>query len=248
MPKPLAALPRICTSQNLAQYAVPGEPIIIFIYTDVGTTQDWQFNDRTAQRSFMLRWEPRLEGHILRVPFSVWSANNHKFAKDLMWQKMTRPVIVTIELTAPIAASAAENSVVIPAEQAETITPPEMGAPATQEGAHIVVGLSDPPAGASAVEGKNGTPEQVESLLAGQNQALLDEEQASNEALAAARANIPKVLSLMERAYNAAESAIRVKPLAEKLDVSEEALREAIAHPESRLEIAAAGWVKRKTE
>lgn len=210
MPAPTAALPAICTSDNLAKYAVAGEPTILFLLTDVGSTADYQFRDKTGGRSFLLKWNTRLDGHVLRVPYSVWSAKDHAFANALMRQPMHRPVVVLVEF------AASAPAVTAPAE-AESQSPEKTGAPETQEAACIVVGPSVAPQAGAPTGEAEGTAEQI----------------------------VAAIVPLHMRAYVAAEAPIRVKPLAELLNVTPEVLREAIANPHSRLEIAAAGWVKR---
>jgi hypothetical protein len=51
---------------------------------------------------------------------------------------------------------------------------------------------------------------------------------------------------LHEQAFDIVASPQRIKPLAKALGVEESDLRDAINSPESRIELANAGWVRRK--
>jgi hypothetical protein len=54
------------------------------------------------------------------------------------------------------------------------------------------------------------------------------------------------VIPLHEQAFDIVASPQRIKPLANALGVDESDLRDAINSPESRIELANAGWVRRK--
>ena len=96
--------------------------------------------------------------------------------------------------------------------------------------AQNVVGLSDEPTAAPAVEWKQPEGDVVYKVA-------VDEPTAEQAAESAA---------LYDLAFDLVESPKRIKALAALLGVEESTLRNAIDSPGSQVELAAAGWVRRK--
>lgn len=63
-----------------------GEPVIVLVARGIGATQPYEFRDRDG-RSFLLKWEGKLEGHVLRVPWHVWMADGGRLADGVMNQR-----------------------------------------------------------------------------------------------------------------------------------------------------------------
>lgn len=104
------------------------------------------------------------------------------------------------------------------------ISPPEMGAADTSDNDQNVVGLVEAPTAAPAVE----TP--IPGVIT------------SSESIPDAKA-APAIYDI---AYDLTEAPKRIKELAALIGVPESGLREAIALPESRVEVTGPGWVRRK--
>lgn len=107
-PSPTTPIPARADSSTLAKHFQPGEPAVIVKLMGVGNTAPFEFHDSKGARTFVMRWDARAGGHQIRVPLSIWQANNAKIAHDFMDQRrMSHAVVVTFEM--PDAAKLAES-------------------------------------------------------------------------------------------------------------------------------------------
>ncbi len=106
MPKPQPyRLPTRFDSATFTKHAIPGEPIVIVKAMGVGSTSPFEFSDRNGRQA-IFRFEMKHDGHVLRVPASIWNANKGLMANDLMDQRrLPLPLVVLVELPAAQAAS-----------------------------------------------------------------------------------------------------------------------------------------------
>lgn len=106
MPKPQPyRLPTRFDSATFAKHAIPGEPIVIVKAMGVGSTSPFEFSDRNGRQA-IFRFEMKYDGHVLRVPASIWNANKGAMANDLMDQRrLPLPLVTLIELPAAEATS-----------------------------------------------------------------------------------------------------------------------------------------------
>lgn len=234
----LITIPALSDSTVLAKWQTPGEPVVIVKMTVVGNNQP--YTHRADDKSFIFRWSTDQQGHVLRVPLSLWMQNKAKLAHQLMDQRRaTHALIVLFEMPAVAA---------VFTEPAESFTSPEMGAADTTP-AQNVVGLSEEPTAAPAEDwskvpsddpSRDGTPVDDEGKDANEDAT------ATAEITQDAEDQIPEA-SLEQRIYEAVyEKPKRLNELAASLGVMGDSLRNSIARPESRVELAAAGWVRRK--
>lgn len=79
----LPRLPGRVSSDNLAKYAIPGEPVVLLKACNVGDISPYELSDENG-RSFIFRWDTKLGGHQLHIPLSIWMANNGKLAHELL--------------------------------------------------------------------------------------------------------------------------------------------------------------------
>ena len=229
-----ANLPARLDSATLAKYIQDGEPVIVAKFLGVGNTSPYDYRAKD-NRAYVFRYDSKLEGHVLRIPLRIWQGDGKKRPTDNLAhammdeRRMPHPMVVTVEMPkeivkAPLGASqlssqgesdssdphkvASAGATPAPASTL-TESPPEMGAADTIP-AQNVVGLSDEPTAASAVE---------DEVLLG---------------------------PIASHAFSLVESPKRIKALAALLGVEESTLRNAIDSPGSQVELAAAGWVRRK--
>lgn len=225
-------LPGRVDSALLAKHRRADEPLIVVKLVGVGNTAPYDFHDK-GTRSYIFRFESLLEGHILRVPLHLWQAGKGRLAHDLMDQRRL-PHAMVVTLDPPPAAKPTPL---------KNLT--EMGATDTRTDTRNVVGPGAEPTVAPsyalrAMEGRPASGDLVAS-----------DEAASAVTVAATgvQAEEPVLIGgrpLHEAAYDLVEPPKRLKALAALLGVAEASLREAIEHPNSRLELANAGWVRRK--
>lgn len=104
MPKPQPyRLPTRFDSATFAKHAIPGEPVVIVKAMGVGSTSPFEFSDRNGRQA-IFRFEMKYDGHVLRVPASIWNANKGAMANDLMDQRrLPLPLVVLVELPAATA-------------------------------------------------------------------------------------------------------------------------------------------------
>ncbi|MDB6006869.1 MAG: hypothetical protein JWR15_3856 [Prosthecobacter sp.] len=216
----VTTLPNRVDSAMLAKFLREGEPVIVLKLTGVGNSAPYDFRDK-GTRSYIFRFDSAQEGHLLRIPLHLWQENKARLAHDIMDQRhMAHAMIVTLEMPR------------VPADPQiplTTIYPEQMGATDTSTDTRNVVGPGAEPTVAPTfakaserrpTSGSAGGAEEEPPLIGGR--------------------------PLHEAAYDLAEQPKRLKALAALLGVTEAPLREAIGDSSSRIELATAGWVRRK--
>lgn len=217
-------LPGRVDSALLAKHRRADDPLVVVKLVGVGNNAPYDFHDK-GTRSFIFRFESALEGHILRVPLHLWQAGKGRLAHDLMEQRRL-PHAMVVTLDAPAAAKTAPLTNLA-----------EMGATDTSTDTRNVVGPGAEPtvAPASAEEKAEMTQQAAEATI--------------SVAATSGQAVVPPLIAgrpLHEEAYELVEPPKRLKALAALLGVAEDALRTGIGHADSRIELANAGWVRRK--
>ena len=105
----ISALPLELSSKVLQPLTQEHEPVICLQIPSVGNFTPFRMRGRT-NRTYRFEWDRRQLCHVLRIPTSLWSAENATLAKDIFHQVLMRPVIPTVEL---------------PSKQTEAPAPPE---------------------------------------------------------------------------------------------------------------------------
>jgi len=91
-------LPMRVSAQILLARRVNDEPLVVLMVHGVGTTAPYEFRDDEG-RDYICRWENKLGAHVIRIPASLWAANNHKMARSCMERRRQQfPLVVGIEL------------------------------------------------------------------------------------------------------------------------------------------------------
>ncbi len=207
----------------LAKFLHESEPVIVLKLVGVGNSAPYDFRDK-GTRSYIFRFDSAQEGHLLRVPLHLWQENKARLAHDIMDQRhLAHAMIVTLEMPPSYAASKIPQTTTL-AEQ--------MGATDTSTDTRNVVGPGAEPTVAPA-SGSAGGAEQKTSVAA-------VTVQAEEPPLVGGRA-------LHEAAYDLVDPPKRLKALAALLGVAEAPLRAAIGDSGSRVELATAGWVRRRS-
>lgn len=217
-------LPGRVDSALLAKHRRADDPLVVVKLVGVGNNAPYDFHDK-GTRSYIFRFESALEGHILRVPLHLWQAGKGRLAHDLMEQRRL-PHAMVVTLDAPAAAKTAPIT---------NLT--EMGATDTSTDTRNVVGPGAEPTVAPSSAGEK--PEMTQQAAEATNSVAATSGQAVVFPLIAGR-------PLHEAAYELVEPPKRLKALAALLGVAEDALRAGIGHVDSRIELANAGWVRRK--
>lgn len=120
-------LPNRVDSAMLTKHAKPNEPIIVLIVMGIGSTAAFDFRDKEG-RYYILRWESKMNGHVIRIPHSIWSQNNSAMAFAIMDQRrQAQSVVVTVDYTPCETAP-----VVVPVEPPITVVIPKP-APVVEE-------------------------------------------------------------------------------------------------------------------
>lgn len=218
----LTTLPGRVDSAMLAKFLQAGEPVVVLKLVGVGNSAPYDFRDK-GTRSYIFRFDSNAEGHLLRVPLHLWQENKARLAHDIMDQRhMTHALIVTLE-TPPASAATPIPQNTISAE-------PKMGATDTSTDTRNVVGPgAEPTVAPTFAKASEGRTASVETVTV----------EAKEPPLVGGRA-------LHEAAYDLVDPPKRLKALAALLGVAEAPLRAAIGHSGSRIELATAGWVRRK--
>jgi hypothetical protein len=120
MKKPvISRLPMRVSAQILLSRRVNNEPLIVLMIHGVGTTSAYEFRDDEG-RDYVCRWENKAGAHVIRVPASLWAANNHRMARACMERRRQQfPLVVSVELAEQ---SAGTESVEVSGGQAETLS------------------------------------------------------------------------------------------------------------------------------
>lgn len=243
----LVTIPALSDSTTLAKFQTPGDPVVIVKMTSVGNNQP--YTHRAGDKSFIFRWATEQQGHILRVPLALWMQNKAKLAHELLDQRQSsRSLIVLFEMPAV-------ETVVTEFLAQSFSKSPEMGAADTPP-AQNVVGLSEEPTAAPAVgewhQPKEDTVYKALCDDGGDSESTPDNHSVGGVDLrsgitaATETAQDADAAALSDLAYDSCDTPKRIKALAALLGVEESALREAIDSSSSRVELAAAGWVRRK--
>ena len=260
-------LPARVDSSVLAKFRLAGEPLIIVKLVGVGNSAPYDFHDK-GTRSFIFRFESALEGHVLRVPLHLWQENDARLAHDLLDQRrFPHAIIVFLELP-PAAQPPQPISPLMGATDTRTETRIVVG-PGTEPTVAPTLSLPSTPDTTADTpntqdEGREACP-QASAAEAPDSQTSPTEQTAQREASAAcpqcegssvspqtataSEAAPPAHTAdrpLHEAAYAQVAAPKRLKALAALLSVPESALRAAIPHPASQIELATAGWVRRK--
>jgi len=229
-------LPGRVDSALLAKHRRADEPLIVLKLVGVGNTAPYDFHDK-GTRSYIFRFESAQEGHILRVPLHLWQAGKGRLAHDLMEQRRL-PHAMVVTLDTPTAAKP---------------TPPtnlaEMGATDTSTDTRNVVGPGAEPTVAPTSAGEKTEADSSLTDKSAQAAAVADAPTTVSVAATSVQAVVPPLIAgrpLQDAAYDLVEPPKRLKALAALLGVAEGALREAIGQAHSRIELANAGWVRRK--
>ena len=217
-------LPGRVDSVLLSKFLLEGEPVIVVKLVGVGNTAPYDFRGK-GTRSFMFRFDSRLDGHTLRVPLHLWQEAQGRLAHELMDQRhLTHSMIVLVEM--PSAPAAVPP---LPPPAADE----QRGATDTSTSTRNVVGP--------------GSVEPTVAPASGNAQGL-DEARPVHEA-----SSSPEPLPLHEgrplheALFTLVESPKRIKALAALLGVTEPILRRAITTADSHIELAASGWLRRKS-
>lgn len=220
-------LPARVDSSLLAKHRRADDPLVVVKLVGVGNNAPYDFHDK-GTRSYVFRFESALEGHILRVPLHLWQAGKGRLAHDLMEQRRL-PHAMVVTLDAPT-----------PAKPTPPTNLTEMGATDTRTDTRNVVGPgAEPTVAPASAEEKTETTAQAAVADAATVSVAATSVQAVEPPLIAGR-------PLHEAAYELVEPPKRLKALAALLGVAEDALRAGIGHADSRIELANAGWVRRK--
>ena len=228
-------LPGRVDSALLAKHRRADEPLVVVKLVGVGSTAPYDFHDK-GTRSYIFRFESAQEGHILRVPLHLWQAGKGRLAHDLMEQRRL-PHAMVVTLDTPTEAKPAPST---------NLT--EMGATDTSTDTRNVVGPGAEPTVAPASGSACGAKTVAEQSLTVVDGGLQEVSQttANDGKQSPTTANSAASTLLHEAAYALVDPPKRLKALAALLGVAEGALREAIGQADSRLELANAGWVRRK--
>lgn len=93
-------LPLELSSRNLLPLRKGSEPVIILLLHGIGNLTTYRMQGRT-NRVFRFEWDRRLQCHVVRIPHSVWSADNMALAKEALDHKLMLPVLVNAEFELP---------------------------------------------------------------------------------------------------------------------------------------------------
>ena len=63
-----------------------GEPVVVVVAKGIGATLPYEFRDREG-RGFLLNWDVKLDGHVMRVPWHVWMAEGGRLAEVMLNQR-----------------------------------------------------------------------------------------------------------------------------------------------------------------
>lgn len=225
-------LPARVDSALLAKHRRANDPLVVVKLVGVGNNAPYDFHDK-GTRSYIFRFDSALEGHILRVPLHLWQAGKGRLAHDLMEQRRL-PHAMVVTLDAPTAAKPTPLT---------NLT--EMGATDTSTDTRIVVGPGAEPTVAPASAQEKALKAEADVKA----KAPVADASTVSVAATSVQAVVPPLIAgrpLHEAAYELVEPPKRLKALAALLGVAEDALRAGIGHADSRIELANAGWVRRK--
>jgi len=163
-------VPARVNSALLAKFLQPGEPVIIVKLCDLGMTQDYEL--QTSGRTFLFRWDYKRTGHILRVPHSVWHAQEEEVAHQVMQHRRLRaPMVVTVEMgTGADGPPTAYKNHLPSASETATASSAETSVPSVLAGVYpdtletdSIPGLGDPPMACVDIFTEPGKKRKLES-------------------------------------------------------------------------------------
>jgi hypothetical protein len=76
-------LPSRISSEILARYAKPGEPMVRLKASNIGDVSPYELSDENG-RSFIFRWNVKAGAHELLIPVSIWMDNKAALAHALL--------------------------------------------------------------------------------------------------------------------------------------------------------------------
>lgn len=260
MPSP-TTLPARVDSSILARYLTAGEPVVIVKLVSVGNTAPYDFRDAKGSRSYVFRWDLKAGGHVLRVPLSLWQANKAQIAHDIMDQRrLPNAIVVTVELPEtmklaealpPAASTGSEEKFILDcinatlASYAGTKTTLESLQECLDRIANAVRGTVSTKKGATDTANE-GDVQNVVGLSQASPPTVAPASEETSEMKNVPTTDENAVPFLAASAWTLCEQPKRIKALAALIGCEEEALRAAIKSPASQVELAQAGWVRRK--
>ena len=97
MNEPRLNLPNRVNATLLAKYFRPHEPVIVLVVKNISSTHPYEFFDRDG-RAYMLQWEVKVDGHVMRFPWHLWMGQDAKLANVIMDQhRLPFPLVVLVE-------------------------------------------------------------------------------------------------------------------------------------------------------
>jgi hypothetical protein len=100
---PCRKLPMRVTANVMAGHLRPGEPVVVLVAKGIGSTQPYEFRDRDG-RSYLMGWDLKADGHVLRVPWHLWMGNGARLANAMMDQRrLAFAMVVLVELPEVVA-------------------------------------------------------------------------------------------------------------------------------------------------
>ncbi|MFC5457289.1 hypothetical protein [Prosthecobacter fluviatilis] len=249
-------LPARVDSALLCRHRRADEPLVVVKLVGVGNAAPYDFHDK-GTRSYIFRHESQQEGHILRVPLHLWQAGGGRLAHELMDQRrLPHAIVVLLEPAPPATAAAQTPPRQTGATDTSTHTRNVVGPGAeptvapTPGGTCGAPGESAPPAAGAATQQPGTQPREAGAACPQAADVKAPEAVSSTASVAATsvQALPPSLIvgtPLHAAAYALAEPPKRLKALAALLGVAEQALRQALTHADSRVELAGGGWVRR---
>ncbi|TDU62480.1 hypothetical protein EI77_04704 [Prosthecobacter fusiformis] len=80
------ALPVRVNAHVLARFFREGDPVVVLVARGVGSTQPYEFCDKEG-RCYVMKWEAGLDGHVLRLPWTLWMADEGRLAEVMLNQR-----------------------------------------------------------------------------------------------------------------------------------------------------------------
>jgi hypothetical protein len=228
-------LPGRVDSTLLAKFLLEGEPVIVLKLVGVGNTAPYDFRGSKGTRSFIFRFEWRMEGHILRVPLHLWQEAEGRLAHELMDQRhLAHAMVVLVEQPPTPAAVQTPPSLPVAAQ---------MGATDTRTETRNVVGPGEEPTVAPTC-GTASPVQDAPSVNAAQP--VQDAPALHDTQPAHATRCLYNDRPLHAVLFDAVDKPKRLKALAAQLRLPESEIRHAATDPDSHIELAASGWLRRK--
>jgi hypothetical protein len=96
----------------LAKHRVGKEPLVILCIPDIGNTGSFDLRGRDG-KTLILKWESKRNGHIIKIPASLWHQDNCAMAKSVLDQRRSgHSFVVTFdEYQSPEMGAVVEKSI-----------------------------------------------------------------------------------------------------------------------------------------